>query len=225
MARNLPYSQSITHLRMGKIIGIDLGTTNSCVAVMEGNEPTVIANSEGKRTTPSIVAFLNNGERKIGDAAKRQAVTNPKNTINSIKRFMGKHYKAVEDEAKTFAYDVETGDNGLVKVKIRDRYYTPQEISAMILQKMRSTAEEFLGTQVTEAVITVPAYFNDAERQATKEAGIIAGLDVKRIINEPTAAALAYGLDKKTDNKMFTQCKQKENTKKTSVSVMGQSKL
>ena len=185
---------------MGKIIGIDLGTTNSCVAVMEGNEPVVIANSEGKRTTPSIVAFLSNGERKIGDAAKRQAVTNPKNTINSIKRFMGKHYKTVEEEARTFAYDVEPSENGLCRVKIGDKFFTPQEISAMILQKMKSTAEDFLGTKVTEAVITVPAYFSDAERQATKEAGMIAGLDVKRIINEPTAAALAYGLDKKGSN-------------------------
>ena len=185
---------------MGKIIGIDLGTTNSCVAVMEGNEPVVIANSEGKRTTPSIVAFLSNGERKIGDAAKRQAVTNPKNTINSIKRFMGKYYKTVEEEARTFAYDVEPSENGLCRVKIGDRFFTPQEISAMILQKMKSTAEDFLGTKVTEAVITVPAYFSDAERQATKEAGMIAGLDVKRIINEPTAAALAYGCDKKGSN-------------------------
>ncbi|MEI9918747.1 MAG: molecular chaperone DnaK [Bacteroidota bacterium] len=184
---------------MGKIIGIDLGTTNSCVAVMEGNEPVVIANSEGRRTTPSIVAFLDNGkgERKVGDPAKRQAITNPKNTIQSIKRFMGKKFKDISDEKKMVSYDVESGSNETVRVKIGDRHYTPQEISAMILQKMKSTAEDYLGTTVTEAVITVPAYFNDAERQATKEAGQIAGLDVKRIINEPTAAALAYGLDKK----------------------------
>ncbi len=184
---------------MGKIIGIDLGTTNSCVAVMEGNEPVVIANSEGRRTTPSIVAFLDNGkgERKIGDPAKRQAITNPKNTIQSIKRFMGKKFKDISEEKKMVSYDVESGSNETVRVKIGDRHYTAQEISAMILQKMKSTAEDYLGTTVTEAVITVPAYFNDAERQATKEAGQIAGLDVKRIINEPTAAALAYGLDKK----------------------------
>ncbi|WP_367913240.1 molecular chaperone DnaK [Leadbetterella sp. DM7] len=181
---------------MGKIIGIDLGTTNSCVAVMEGNEPVVIANSEGARTTPSIVAFLDNGEKKVGAPAKRQAITNPKNTISSIKRFMGKKYSEVGGEMKTVAYDVEKGPNDTPRVKIGDRLYTPQEISAFILQKMKSTAEDYLGQTVTEAVITVPAYFNDAERQATKEAGIIAGLDVKRIINEPTAAALAYGLDK-----------------------------
>jgi len=183
---------------MGKIIGIDLGTTNSCVAVMEGNEPVVIANSEGKRTTPSIVAFLNDGqgERKVGDAAKRQAIINPQNTISSIKRFMGKHYGEVQEEAKLVPYQVEKGNNNTVRVRIGDRLYTPQEISAMILQKMKTTAEDYLGTTVKEAVITVPAYFNDAERQATKEAGQIAGLEVKRIINEPTAAALAYGLDK-----------------------------
>ncbi len=181
---------------MGKIIGIDLGTTNSCVSVMEGNEPVVIANSEGARTTPSIVAFLDNGEKKVGAPAKRQAITNPKNTISSIKRFMGKKYSEVGSEMKTVAYDVEKGPNDTPRVKIGDRLYTPQEISAFILQKMKSTAEDYLGQTVTEAVITVPAYFNDAERQATKEAGIIAGLDVKRIINEPTAAALAYGLDK-----------------------------
>ncbi len=181
---------------MGKIIGIDLGTTNSCVAVMEGNEPVVIANSEGARTTPSIVAFLDNGEKKVGAPAKRQAITNPKNTIASIKRFMGKKYSEVSSELKTVAYDVEKGANDTPRVRIGDRQYTPQEISAFILQKMKSTAEDYLGHAVTEAVITVPAYFNDAERQATKEAGIIAGLDVKRIINEPTAAALAYGLDK-----------------------------
>ncbi len=184
---------------MGKIIGIDLGTTNSCVAVMEGNEPVVIANSEGRRTTPSIVAFLDGGkgERKVGDPAKRQAITNPKNTVMSIKRFMGKKYADVTEEMKFVSYQVESGNNDTVRVRIGDRLYTPQEISAMILQKMKSTAEDYLGTTVTEAVITVPAYFNDAERQATKEAGQIAGLDVKRIINEPTAAALAYGLDKK----------------------------
>lgn len=184
---------------MGKIIGIDLGTTNSCVAVMEGAEPVVIANSEGRRTTPSIVGFLDNGkgERKVGDPAKRQAITNPKNTVQSIKRFMGKKFKDVSGEMKMVSYGVESGSNDTVRVRIGDRMYTPQEISAMILQKMKSTAEDYLGTTVTEAVITVPAYFNDAERQATKEAGQIAGLDVKRIINEPTAAALAYGLDKK----------------------------
>lgn len=181
---------------MGKIIGIDLGTTNSCVAVMEGNEPVVIANSEGARTTPSIVAFLDNGEKKVGAPAKRQAITNPKNTIQSVKRFMGKRYNEVSEELKTVAYDVEQGPNNTPRVRIGDRQYTPQEISAFILQKMKQTAEDYLGTTVTEAVITVPAYFNDAERQATKEAGLIAGLDVKRIINEPTAAALAYGLDK-----------------------------
>lgn len=184
---------------MGKIIGIDLGTTNSCVAVMEGNEPVVIANSEGRRTTPSIVGFLDNGkgERKVGDPAKRQAITNPRNTIQSIKRFMGKKYSEVGEEMKMVSYSVESGNNDTVRVRIGDRPYTPQEISAIILQKMKTTAEDYLGTGVTEAVITVPAYFNDAERQATKEAGQIAGLDVKRIINEPTAAALAYGLDKK----------------------------
>ncbi|PTX10709.1 molecular chaperone DnaK [Pontibacter mucosus] len=184
---------------MGKIIGIDLGTTNSCVAVMEGNEPVVIPNSEGRRTTPSIVAFLDNGngERKVGDPAKRQAITNPKNTIASIKRFMGHSYNEVSEEAKQVSYDIVQGSNNTLRVKIGDREYTPQEISAMVLQKMKATAEEYLGTTVTEAVITVPAYFNDAQRQATKEAGQIAGLEVKRIINEPTAAALAYGLDKK----------------------------
>lgn len=181
---------------MGKIIGIDLGTTNSCVAVMEGNEPVVIANSEGARTTPSIVAFLDNGEKKVGAPAKRQAITNPKNTIASVKRFMGKKHSEVSSELKTIAYDIEKGANDTPRVKIGDRQYTPQEISAFILQKMKATAEDYLGQTVTEAVITVPAYFNDAERQATKEAGLIAGLDVKRIINEPTAAALAYGLDK-----------------------------
>ncbi|QCR21088.1 molecular chaperone DnaK [Pontibacter sp. SGAir0037] len=185
---------------MGKIIGIDLGTTNSCVAVMEGNEPVVIPNSEGRRTTPSIVAFLDNGngERKVGDPAKRQAITNPQNTIASIKRFMGHSYNEVNDEAKQVSYKVVQGGNNTVRVEIGDRQYTPQEISAMVLQKMKATAEDYLGTTVTEAVITVPAYFNDAQRQATKEAGQIAGLEVKRIINEPTAAALAYGLDKKS---------------------------
>ena len=187
---------------MGKIIGIDLGTTNSCVAVMEGNEPVVIQNSEGRRTTPSIVAFLDNGngERKVGDPAKRQAITNPANTISSVKRFMGKKFSEVSADKKHASYKVEQGTNDTVTVKIGDRSYTPQELSAMILQKMKSTAEDFLGQTVTEAVITVPAYFNDAERQATKEAGQIAGLEVKRIINEPTAAALAYGMDKKNQD-------------------------
>lgn len=184
---------------MGKIIGIDLGTTNSCVAVMEGNEPVVIPNSEGRRTTPSIVAFLDDGkgERKVGDPAKRQAITNPKNTVSSVKRFMGKKYSEVTEERKNVSYQLEKGNNDTVRIKIGDRLYTPQEISAMVLQKMKSTAEDYLGTSVTDAVITVPAYFNDAERQATKEAGQISGLNVKRIINEPTAASLAYGLDKK----------------------------
>jgi molecular chaperone DnaK len=181
---------------MGKIIGIDLGTTNSCVSVMEGNEPVVIANSEGKRTTPSIVAFAENGERKVGEPAKRQAITNPTKTIYSIKRFMGSSFAEVAKEAGRVPYKVVKGDNNTPRVEIDDRKYTPQEISAMILQKMKKTAEDFLGHEVTEAVITVPAYFNDAQRQATKEAGEIAGLTVKRIINEPTAAALAYGLDK-----------------------------
>ncbi len=182
---------------MSKIIGIDLGTTNSCVSVMEGNEPVVIANSEGKRTTPSVVAFMKDGERKIGDPAKRQAITNPKNTIFSIKRFMGNNFDQVTMETGRVPYEVVKGDNNTPRVKIDDRLYTPQEISAMILQKMKKTAEDYLGTEVKEAVITVPAYFNDAQRQATKEAGEIAGLNVRRIINEPTAAALAYGLDKK----------------------------
>jgi len=182
---------------MSKIIGIDLGTTNSCVAVMEGNEPVVIANSEGKRTTPSVVAFVEGGERKVGDPAKRQAITNPTNTIFSIKRFMGNSYDESSKEAGRVPYKVERGPNNTPRVQIGDRQYTPQEISAMILQKMKKTAEDYLGTTVTEAVITVPAYFNDAQRQATKEAGEIAGLKVRRIINEPTAAALAYGLDKK----------------------------
>ncbi|HEX5625483.1 MAG TPA: molecular chaperone DnaK, partial [Saprospiraceae bacterium] len=183
---------------MGKIIGIDLGTTNSCVAVMEGNEPVVIANDEGRRTTPSIVAFLDNGERKVGDPAKRQAITNPKKTIASIKRFMGGRFDEMNIESGRMPYTVVKGDNNTCRVDIDGRLYTPQEISAMVLQKMKKTAEDFLGQEVTEAVITVPAYFNDSQRQATKEAGEIAGLTVKRIINEPTAAALAYGLDKKT---------------------------
>jgi len=182
---------------MGKIIGIDLGTTNSCVAVMEGNEPVVIANDEGRRTTPSIVAFLNNGERKVGDPAKRQAITNPAKTIMSVKRFMGHKYDEITQEAGHWSYKVVKGDNNTVRIDIDGRQYTPQEISAMTLQKMKKTAEDYLGHEVTEAVITVPAYFNDAQRQATKEAGEIAGLNVRRIINEPTAAALAYGLDKK----------------------------
>lgn len=182
---------------MAKIIGIDLGTTNSCVSVMEGNEPVVIANDEGRRTTPSIVAFLKNGERKVGDPAKRQAITNPQNTITSVKRFMGRRYDEVTEEISHWSYQVAKGDNNTVRVQIEDRMYTPQEISAMILQKMKKTAEDYLGHEVNEAVITVPAYFNDAQRQATKEAGEIAGLNVRRIVNEPTAAALAYGLDKK----------------------------
>lgn len=181
---------------MSKIIGIDLGTTNSCVSVMEGNEPVVIANDEGRRTTPSIVAFLANGERKVGDPAKRQAITNPTKTIMSIKRYMGRRFDEVKDEMTHNAYKVVKGDNNTTRVDIDGRLYTPQEISAMVLQKMKKTAEDFLGQEVKEAVITVPAYFNDAQRQATKEAGEIAGLNVRRIINEPTAAALAYGLDK-----------------------------
>ncbi len=182
---------------MGKIIGIDLGTTNSCVAVMEGNEPVVIPNSEGRRTTPSIVAFTENGERKVGDPAKRQAITNPEKTIFSIKRFMGETFDRVTKEVSRVPYKVVKGDNNTPRVAIDDRKYSPQEISAMVLQKMKKTAEDYLGQEVTEAVITVPAYFSDSQRQATKEAGEIAGLTVKRIINEPTAAALAYGLDKK----------------------------
>ena len=181
---------------MGKIIGIDLGTTNSCVAVMEGSEPVVIANDEGRRTTPSVVAFLKNGERKVGDPAKRQAITNPHNTIMSVKRFMGRRHDEVTEEISHWSYKVVKGDNNTVRIDIDGRLYTPQEISAMILQKMKKTAEDYLGQEVTEAVITVPAYFNDAQRQATKEAGEIAGLNVRRIVNEPTAAALAYGLDK-----------------------------
>ena len=185
---------------MGKIIGIDLGTTNSCVSVMEGNEPVVIPNSEGKRTTPSVVAFLENGERKVGDPAKRQAITNPRKTVSSIKRFMGRSFDEVTNEMKKLTYEVVRGDNNTPRVKIDDRNYSPQEISAIVLQKMKKTAEDYLGTEVTEAVITVPAYFNDSQRQATKEAGEIAGLKVKRIINEPTAASLAYGLDKKSQD-------------------------
>jgi molecular chaperone DnaK len=181
---------------MGKIIGIDLGTTNSCVSVMEGNEPVVIANEEGRRTTPSVVAFLKNGERKVGDPAKRQAITNSQNTISSVKRFMGRRFDEVGEELTQTSYKVVKGDNNTVRIDIDGRQYTPQEISAMVLQKMKKTAEDYLGHEVTEAVITVPAYFNDAQRQATKEAGEIAGLTVKRIVNEPTAAALAFGLDK-----------------------------
>ncbi len=187
---------------MGKIIGIDLGTTNSCVSVMEGNEPVVIANSEGGRTTPSVVAFTKDGERLVGAAAKRQAITNPKKTIASIKRFMGRMFDEVANETKQVSYDVVKAEDGTARVNIDDRKYAPQEISAMVLQKMKQTAEEYLGEKVTEAVITVPAYFNDAQRKATQEAGKIAGLEVKRIINEPTAAALAYGLDKKDKNQV-----------------------
>src|SRR5436190_3708794 len=188
---------------MGKIIGIDLGTTNSCVAVMEGNEVQVIPNEEGRRTTPSVVAFLKNGERKVGDPAKRQAITNPQNTIISVKRLMGRRYDEVTEELSHLSYKVVKGDNNTVRIDIDGRLYTPQEISAMILQKMKKTAEDYLGQEVTEAVITVPAYFNDSQRQATKEAGEIAGLTVRRIVNEPTAAALAYGLDKgKHDHKI-----------------------
>ena len=183
---------------MAKIIGIDLGTTNSCVAVMEGNEPVVIPNDEGRRTTPSVVAFLKNGERKVGDPAKRQAITNPTNTIMSVKRFMGHKWDEVTQEAGHWSYKLVKGENDTVRIDIDGRMYTPQEISAMILQKMKKTAEDYLGQEVTEAVITVPAYFNDSQRQATKEAGEIAGLKVRRIINEPTAAALSYGLDKKS---------------------------
>jgi molecular chaperone DnaK len=186
---------------MGKIIGIDLGTTNSCVSVMEGNEPIVIANDEGRRTTPSILAFLKNGERKVGDPAKRQAITNPQNTIASVKRFMGRRFDEVGEEITHWSYKVAKGDNNTVRIDIDGRLYTPQEISAMVLQKMKKTAEDYLGHEVTEAVITVPAYFNDAQRQATKEAGEIAGLNVRRIVNEPTAAALAYGLDKAQSDK------------------------
>ena len=187
---------------MGKIIGIDLGTTNSVVAVMEGDEPTVIPNAEGGRTTPSVVAFKKDGERLVGAPAKRQAITNPQNTIFSVKRFMGRTHSEVTEEMKTIPYTVEEGDGGTARIKIEERLYTPQEISAMILQKLKSTAEDYLGEKVTEAVITVPAYFNDAQRKATKEAGQIAGLEVKRILNEPTAAALAYGLERKKDDEV-----------------------
>jgi molecular chaperone DnaK len=188
---------------MSKIIGIDLGTTNSCVSVMEGNEPVVIPNAEGKRTTPSVIAFVEGGEIKVGDPAKRQAVTNPTKTVYSIKRFMGNKYSESKKEAERVPYKVVKGDNDTPRVDIDGRLYTPQELSAMILQKMKKTAEDYLGTSVSEAVITVPAYFNDSQRQATKEAGEIAGLKVRRIINEPTAAALAYGMDKKgTDQKI-----------------------
>lgn len=185
---------------MGKIIGIDLGTTNSCVSVMEANEPVVIPNSEGKRTTPSVVAFVENGERKVGDPAKRQAITNPKKTVSSIKRFMGETYDKVSREINRVPYKVIKGDNNTPRVEIDDRKFTPQEISAMVLQKMKKTAEDYIGQEITDAVITVPAYFSDSQRQATKEAGEIAGLNVKRIINEPTAASLAYGLDKKSSD-------------------------
>lgn len=185
---------------MAKIIGIDLGTTNSCVAVMEGNEPVVIPNSEGHRTTPSVVAFTADGERKVGDPAKRQAITNPKRTVFSIKRFMGERYDQVTADIERAPYSIVKGDNNTPRVDIDGRQYTPQEISAIILQKMKKTAEDYLGQEVTEAVITVPAYFSDSQRQATKEAGEIAGLKVRRIINEPTAAALAYGMDKKSSD-------------------------
>jgi molecular chaperone DnaK len=198
MAQSLTFlNEQKTQIIMGKIIGIDLGTTNSCVSVMEGNEPVVIANDEGRRTTPSIVAFLKNGERKVGDPAKRQAITNPHNTIMSVKRFMGRRFDEVNEEKSHWSYKLIQGDNNTVRVDIDGRLYTPQEISAMVLQKMKKTAEDYLGHEVTDAVITVPAYFNDSQRQATKEAGEIAGLNVRRIVNEPTAAALAYGLDKK----------------------------
>ena len=187
---------------MGKIIGIDLGTTNSCVSVMEGNEPVVIPNEEGRRTTPSVVAFMDSGERKIGDPAKRQAITNPQRTIASIKRFMGRRFSESASDISASPYKVVRGDNDTIKVDIDGRFYTAQELSAMVLQKMKKVAEDYLGHEVTEAVVTVPAYFNDSQRQATKEAGEIAGLNIRRIINEPTAAALAYGLDKR--NKEMT---------------------
>src|SRR5947199_8685633 len=189
---------------MAKIIGIDLGTTNSVVAVMEGNEPKVIVNAEGSRLTPSVVAFTKSGERLVGQVAKRQAITNPENTIFSIKRFMGRRYEEVNEEMKMVPYKVVRGENGDARVDINGKKYSPPEISAMILTKLKEAAEAYLGEKVTQAVITVPAYFNDAQRQATKDAGKIAGLDVKRIINEPTAAALAYGLDKK-NNKTIAQ--------------------
>jgi molecular chaperone DnaK len=185
---------------MSKIIGIDLGTTNSCVAVMEGGNPVVIQNAEGSRTTPSVVAFTKQGERLVGQVAKRQAITNPENTVFSIKRFMGRKHREVASEIKTVPFKVVEGPNGDVRVKIQDKQYSPPEISAMVLQKMKQTAEDYLGQKVTQVVITIPAYFNDSQRQATKDAGKVAGLDVKRIINEPTAAALAYGLDKKRED-------------------------
>ena len=181
---------------MGKIIGIDLGTTNSCVAVMEGGEPKVIVNAEGARTTPSIVAWTKNGDRLVGQAAKRQAITNPKNTVYEIKRFIGRKYDEVLDDIKLVSYDVVKADNGDIRVKINDKLYSPEEISSFILAKLKADAEAYLGEKITEAVITVPAYFNDSQRQATKDAGTIAGLNVLRIVNEPTAAALSYGLDK-----------------------------
>ena len=187
---------------MGKIIGIDLGTTNSVVAVMEGGSPGVITNPEGSRTTPSVVAFTKGNERLVGQVAKRQAVTNPENTVFSIKRFMGRRYEEVSEEMKMVPFKVVEADNGDARVEIKGRQHSPPEISAMILQKMRQAAEDYLGTKVEQAVVTVPAYFNDSQRQATKDAGKIAGLDVTRIVNEPTAAALAYGLDKKTDEKI-----------------------
>src|SRR5262245_45620572 len=187
---------------MGKVIGIDLGTTNSCVAVMEGGEPKVIPNAEGFRTTPSVVAFTKSGERLVGLVAKRQAVTNPQNTIYSIKRFMGRRYDEVQSEIATVPYKVKKGPNDMAVVEVDGKDFTPPEISALVLQKMKQTAEDYLGEKVTDAVITVPAYFNDSQRQATKDAGRIAGLDVKRIVNEPTAAALAYGLDKKDNEKI-----------------------
>jgi molecular chaperone DnaK len=202
--KNKQYNSNKKQTFMSKILGIDLGTTNSCVAIMENGEPIIITNSEGKRTTPSIIGFMENGERKIGDPAKRQAVTNPENTIYSIKRFMGSNYDETKSEVKRVPYKVVKGKNNTPKVEIDGKQFSPQEISAMVLQKMKQTAEDYLGQEVTEAVITVPAYFNDAQRQATKEAGEIAGLKVKRIINEPTAAALAYGLDKKNkDSKII----------------------
>src|SRR6185295_17577782 len=187
---------------VSKIIGIDLGTTNSVVAVMEGGEAKVIPNAEGNRTTPSVVGFTKGGERLVGQVAKRQSVTNPKNTVFSIKRFMGRHFDEVSDEMRMIPYEVERAENGDVRVNIDGKRYSPPEISAMVLQKLKQAAEDYLGEKVTEAVITVPAYFNDAQRQATKDAGRIAGLDVKRLVNEPTAAALAYGLDKKKNEKI-----------------------
>ena len=188
---------------MGKAVGIDLGTTNSCIAVMEGGKPTVITNSEGGRTTPSVVGITKKGERLVGQLAKRQAALNPENTVYSIKRFIGRKYSEVESERKIVSYNVIEGKNNMAEVKMGDKTYTPEEVSAMILQKMKADAESYLGTEVTDAVITVPAYFNDAQRQATKNAGKVAGLNVLRIINEPTAASLAYGLDKKKEEKIL----------------------